>query len=48
MVVCIFQIMPPQRAVRGHLARRNYYLQDEGVLNEQEVQPQGEVTNTEF
>ncbi|KAG5579337.1 hypothetical protein H5410_049964, partial [Solanum commersonii] len=39
-------IMPPRRAVRGHPARRN--IEEEGVPNVPEVQPQGEVTDVEF
>jgi len=38
--------MPPQRAFRGHPARRN--VEDQGVANAPEVQPQGKVTNGEF
>ncbi|XP_049364484.1 uncharacterized protein LOC125829278 [Solanum verrucosum] len=40
--------MPPRRAVQGHPARRNVDPPDQGVPNAPEVQPQGEVTNTEF
>ncbi|KAK4717816.1 hypothetical protein R3W88_016154 [Solanum pinnatisectum] len=38
--------MPPRRAVRGHPASRN--VEEQGVLNAPEVQPQAEVTNAEF
>ncbi|KAH0665107.1 hypothetical protein KY285_026313 [Solanum tuberosum] len=38
--------MPPRRAVRGRPARRN--VEEQGVPNAPEVQPQGEVTNAEF
>ncbi|WMV41911.1 hypothetical protein MTR67_035296 [Solanum verrucosum] len=40
--------MPPRRAVRGCLGRRNVDPQDQGVPNALQVQPQGEVTNVEF
>uniref|UniRef100_M1DED7 Gag-pol polyprotein n=1 Tax=Solanum tuberosum TaxID=4113 RepID=M1DED7_SOLTU len=40
--------MPPRRAVRGRPARRNVELQEQGVPNAPEVQPQGEITNAEF
>lgn len=36
MLVCVFQIMPLLRVVRGHLA------------NAPEVKPQGEAINAEF
>ncbi|XP_049371101.1 uncharacterized protein LOC125836058 [Solanum verrucosum] len=38
--------MPPRRAGRGRPARRN--VEEKGVPNAREVQPQGEVTNAEF
>lgn len=38
--------MPPRRALRGRLARRN--VEKIEVPNAPEVQPQGEVTNAEF
>uniref|UniRef100_M1DZY0 Gag-pol polyprotein n=1 Tax=Solanum tuberosum TaxID=4113 RepID=M1DZY0_SOLTU len=38
--------MPPRRVVRGRPARRN--VEDQGVPNAPEVQPQGEVTDAEF
>ncbi|WMV07929.1 hypothetical protein MTR67_001314 [Solanum verrucosum] len=49
--------MPPRRVVRGRPSmrnvdgcpsRRNVDPEDQGVPNVPEVQPQGEVTNTEF
>ncbi|WMV25952.1 hypothetical protein MTR67_019337 [Solanum verrucosum] len=39
-------IMPLRRAVRGRPARRN--IEEQGVPNAPDVQPQGEVTNAEF
>ncbi|XP_049366101.1 uncharacterized protein LOC125830955 [Solanum verrucosum] len=38
--------MPPRRAVRGRSSRRN--IEEQGVPNALEVQPQGEVTKAEF
>ncbi|XP_049380766.1 uncharacterized protein LOC125845293 [Solanum stenotomum] len=38
--------MPSRRSVRGPPARRN--VEEQGVTNAPEVQPQGEVMNTEF
>ncbi|XP_049346843.1 uncharacterized protein LOC125811409 [Solanum verrucosum] len=38
--------MPPRRAVRGRPARRN--VEEQELPNATKVQPQGEVTNTEF
>jgi len=40
--------MPPRRAARDRLARRNVEPQEQGVPNAPNVQPQGEVTNAEF
>ncbi|KAG5572313.1 hypothetical protein H5410_062079 [Solanum commersonii] len=40
--------MPPRRFVRGHPARCNVEPQEQELPNAPEVQPQGEVTNTEF
>uniref|UniRef100_M1D9C9 Gag-pol protein n=1 Tax=Solanum tuberosum TaxID=4113 RepID=M1D9C9_SOLTU len=39
-------IMPPRRDMRGHLTRHN--IEEQGLPNAPEVQPQGEVTNAEF
>ncbi|WMV38186.1 hypothetical protein MTR67_031571 [Solanum verrucosum] len=38
--------MPPRKTVRGHPTRRN--VEEQGVPNAPEVQPQREVTNAEF
>ncbi|KAH0781716.1 hypothetical protein KY290_001314 [Solanum tuberosum] len=38
--------MPSRRAVRGHPARRN--VEEQELPNAPEVQPQGQITNTEF
>uniref|UniRef100_M1DXR0 Gag-pol protein n=1 Tax=Solanum tuberosum TaxID=4113 RepID=M1DXR0_SOLTU len=46
MLAHVFQIMPPRRVVSGHPARRK--VEEQGVSNAPEVQPQGEVTNAEF
>ncbi|WMV18837.1 hypothetical protein MTR67_012222 [Solanum verrucosum] len=46
MLARIFQIIPPRRAFRGRLVRRN--VEEQGVPNAPEVKPQGEVTNVEF
>uniref|UniRef100_M1DVI9 Uncharacterized protein n=1 Tax=Solanum tuberosum TaxID=4113 RepID=M1DVI9_SOLTU len=40
------KIIPPRKVVRGRPARRN--VEEQGVPNAPEVQPQGEVTNDEF
>ena len=38
--------MPPRREVIGRPSRRD--VEEEGLPNAPKVQPQGEVTNTEF
>ena len=40
--------MPPRIAPRGRLARRNVEPQEQEFPNAPEVQPQWEVTNSEF
>lgn len=40
--------MPPRRASRGRSSRRNFEPKEQELLNALEVQPQGDVSNTEF